>query len=341
MISQVNLAAMLAAAGGILQGSFALPLKRMERWKWENTWLIYSIVGLLILPFCLAYITVPSWREVYSVAPAWNIAVVVLFGFGWGLGSTLYALGVSRIGMAMAFAVIFGLSSSFGSLVPFLVQTPADLLTRRGVMLLVSLVLVIAGIVLLATARSERDRNRGGGTERLDPADLRNGMIFSTASGILLPMLNFSFAFGKPVQDAAVVVGARPDLAANAVWAPALAAGFLPNALYSIYLLSRKKTWGKYVAEDGAVFHFLGASAMGLLWFGGTCLYGVGAATMGAPGAVVGWPIFVTMNVIMMSLLGVLTGEWSGAGSKARVLSWAGTGVLVVAMIVVALAGQA
>jgi hypothetical protein len=47
------------------------------------------------------------------------------------------------------------------------------------------------------------------------------------------------------------------------------------------------------------------------------------------------------MNVIMMSLLGVLTGEWSGAGSKARVLSWAGTGVLVVAMIVVALAGQA
>ncbi len=166
-------------------------------------------------------------------------------------------------------------------------------------------------------------------------------MIFSTASGLLLPMLNFSFAFGKPVQDAAVVFGARPDLAANAVWAPALAAGFLANALYPVFLLSRKKTWGKYVAEGGTVFHFLGASAMGLLWYGGTCLYGVGAATMGAPGAVFGWPIFVTMNVIMISLLGALTGEWSGAGSKARVLSWAGTGVLVFAMILAALAARA
>jgi hypothetical protein len=36
-----------------------------------------------------------------------------------------------------------------------------------------------------------------------------------------------------------------------------------------------------------------------------------------------------------------MTGEWAGTGSKARNLCWLGISVLVVAIVVVALAGQA
>ncbi|HSW48744.1 MAG TPA: L-rhamnose/proton symporter RhaT, partial [Bryobacteraceae bacterium] len=148
-MNQVGLAVLLAVLGGVLQGSFAFPMKRMEsRWRWENTWLIYSIIGLIVFPCVLTYLTIPGWREVYSVAPSSSLAVVALFGLGWGVGSTLFGLGVSRVGMALAFAIVLGLTSSVGSLLPLLVQTPAELATTRGPMLGIALLLVVGGIVL-------------------------------------------------------------------------------------------------------------------------------------------------------------------------------------------------
>jgi L-rhamnose-H+ transport protein len=220
-----------------------------------------------------------------------------------------------------------------------MVQTPAELFTSRGIMLLISLLLVIGGIVLLSRAGLRRERERGRASDS-DPGDFRTGMLICIASGLLSPMLNFSFVFGKPLQDAAIVFGARPDLAANAIWAPALAVGFLPNALYPLYLLRKNKTWGRYAAGWRTVLYALGASAMGLLWYGGVSLYGAGAAMMGPLGAVLGWPIFMSMNIIAANVLGAATGEWSGTSPAARGLSWAGIGVLIVAIIVVALAGQ-
>ncbi len=341
MPNPVNLGALLAALGGTLQGSFALPMKRMEaRWRWENTWLVYSIVGLILFPCALAYYTIPNPADVYGVTPASSIALVALFGFGWGLGSTLFGLGVSRVGMALGFAIILGTTSSFGTLLPLLVLSPRELYSQRGLLLLLSLLLVILGIILLARAGALRDRERAGRQGLSDPNVFRFGLLICLASGVLSPSLNFSFVFGKELQDAATTFGARPDLASNAIWAPALAAGFLPNALYPLYLLWKKKTWGKFAVGGASIFYFLGAAVMGLLWYGGISLYGVGAAMMGPLGAVLGWPIFMAMNIIMANVLGFLTGEWTGTSGKARAHCWAGILVLVVAIIVVARAGQ-
>ncbi len=341
MSENVNLGVLLAILGGIFQGSFALPMKRMERlWQWENSWLIYSIVGLILFPTFLAYLTIPSAADVYGTAPSSAILAVALFGFGWGLGSTLFGLGVSRVGMALGFAIILGITSSFGTLLPLLVLNPSDLYSRRGVLLLVSLVMVIGGIILLARAGALRDQARAGREGLSDPGRFKTGLIICLASGVLSPMLNFSFAFGKPLQDAAVTFGARPDLASNAIWAPALAAGFLPNALYPIYLLSKRNNWSRFMAPGVSALHWLGAAVMGLLWYGGISLYGVGAGMMGSLGAVLGWPIFMSMNIIMANVLGMLTGEWANAGSRARNYCWSGIAVLIVAIVVVALAGQ-
>jgi L-rhamnose-H+ transport protein len=337
----VNLGVILAALGGMLQGSFALPMKRMEkRWRWENTWLVYSVVGLILFPCALAWFTIPSIPDVYGTAPASAIALVALFGFGWGLGSTLFGLGVSRVGMALGFAIILGITSSFGTLLPLLVLSPRDLYTQRGVLLLGSLLLVIVGIILLANAGAARDRERAGRVGLSDPNIFKTGLIICLASGILSPSLNFSFVFGKALQDAATTFGARPDLAANAIWAPALAAGFLPNALYPVYLLGKKKTWSRYTASGRSILYFLGASLMGLLWYGGISLYGVGAGMMGPLGAVLGWPIFMSMNIILANVLGLATGEWAGASGRALGLCWSGIAVLLAAIVVVALAGQ-
>jgi hypothetical protein len=44
----------LVLLGGLLNGSFYVPMKRMPLWRWENTWLIYSIFAMIVIPWGLA-----------------------------------------------------------------------------------------------------------------------------------------------------------------------------------------------------------------------------------------------------------------------------------------------
>ena len=79
---------------------------------------------------------------------------------------------------------------------------------------------------------------------------------------------------------------------------------------------------------------------MGLLWFGGTVFYGMGAASLGALGGIVGWPIFMTIDIIAALFWGAVSGEWQGASRRALIYNWAGIAVLVVAVAVIS-AGNA
>jgi L-rhamnose-H+ transport protein len=48
--SQVVVGVTLAMLAGVLNGSFALPMKFMRQWKWEHTWLVYSVVAMVAFP---------------------------------------------------------------------------------------------------------------------------------------------------------------------------------------------------------------------------------------------------------------------------------------------------
>jgi L-rhamnose-H+ transport protein len=320
----------------LIHGSFALPMKHIEkRWKWENIWLIYSVAGLIIVPLLIAWLTVPGLGGVYAGASTQQLALVAAFGFGWGLGSTLFGLGISRVGMALGFAIILGITSSLGSLLPLVIQNPAELFTSRGLTLLGGLAIALCGIICCALAGGQREKDQNPGGVSGEKANFRSGLLICIASGILSPMLNFGFVFGRPIQDAAAAAGARPDLAANAIWVPALAGGFLANAGYALYLLMKNKSWCVYTAEGTPGWFWLGAAAMGLIWYGGMAIYGIGAAMMGPLGGVLGWPVFMSMVIITANIWGALTGEWKGAGPRARRLAWSGILLLVGAIVVI------
>jgi hypothetical protein len=69
---------------------------------------------------------------------------------------------------------------------------------------------------------------------------------------------------------------------------------------------ARHETFAKTTAST-----LLGIS-MGLLWFSGTVLYGVGAAPLGTLGGIVGRPIFMTLDIIVALFWGAISGEWKG-----------------------------
>jgi L-rhamnose-H+ transport protein len=335
MGAQVEWGIGLVVLGGLLNGCYALPMKRMHSWRWENIWLVYSLVGLAIFPWMFAIATTPNWISVCQQTSWATLLKVMIFGFGWGVGSTLFGLGIPRVGMALGITIVLGVSASVGSLLPLVVLHPGDLWTRQGYSLMLGLVLVIFGVLLCSMAGRLRERGAPGQSGNVGGRAFRVGLVICVFSGIFSAMLNFSFVFGKELQESSLAAGARATMASNLIWALALSAGCLANAAYCGYLLHRNHSWLLFTSREAGGRNWLGSTLMGLVFFSSIAIYGIGGAKLGELGGILGWPLFMAMIIIAGNLCGAMTGEWTGASRRALAYSWVGIGVLLLAIYVI------
>ena len=85
--THIGMGILLGLVSGLLLGSFALPMKKLRAWNWENTWVMYSFWATIVLPLLLALFTIPDLANVYTgVSPA-VVVSVFLFGAGWGVAN--------------------------------------------------------------------------------------------------------------------------------------------------------------------------------------------------------------------------------------------------------------
>jgi L-rhamnose-H+ transport protein len=334
MHSTVGWGIAVVVLAAILNGSFAAPMKRMSGWRWENSWLLFAFSGLFIVPWIVTFATVPNLIDVFHGAPLGILLRVVLFGIAWGTGATLFGLGISRVGMALGFALILGITASFGSLFPLAILHPEQLTDKRGIGLIVGTVVMTVGLILLARAGQIRERDL---SQTSPGSGFTIGLIICVFSGIFSSMLNFSFLFGDELRLRALNSGASAAMAANPIWALTVTGGFFANLVYCVYLLNRNRTWNVDRERRSPVYWLLGIS-MGLLWFIGTVLYGVGAAWLGTLGGIVGWSIFMTLDIIVAVFWGAVSGEWKGASRRAITYCWAGIGILLLSIGVISAA---
>jgi L-rhamnose-H+ transport protein len=334
---QIGWGLLLVFAGGILNGSFAAPMKRLSAWRWENIWLVYSLTGLLILPWVIASATVPHLGSVLAQSSGSVVAKVALFGFAWGIGGLLFGQGIARVGMALGFAVILGITSTFGSLLPLGILHPDQLGTRQGVTLIAGTVVMSLGLVFLAIAGKRREREQAAGTATLDHAGFGVGLLICILSGVFSSMLNFAFVFGEEMRQISLDSGASTAMSGNAIWALAVSCGFLPNAAYCIYLLNKNHTWGTFRDKAAGADYSLGATLTGALWYGGLVVYGMGTDALGIFGKIVGWPVFMSIDIVTGIVWGFVGGEWKGASRTALGYCLTGIGILFLAIGVISL----
>jgi L-rhamnose-H+ transport protein len=67
----------------------------------------------------------------------------------------------------------------------------------------------------------------------------------------------------------------------------------------------------------------------------GIAVYGLGAADLGRLGPSIGFPLLMSSMIVVANVLGLLGGEWKGAGSKAITVMVAGLVVLLGAMALI------
>lgn len=326
----IELAILVLAS--IMNASFTLPMKYTSRWAWENTWMVWTIFALLVLPPVITLSTVPHLGEIYSsVAPGMLLAVM-LFGAGWGVAQVFFGIAVDAIGIALTFSLVLGTSAAVGTLIPLIHLHPERLQSPAGHGLLCGVVLVIAGVLVCAIAGRMREKVRNEHTATHRGSAL--GIALAILCGFGASFINLGLAFGSSLTAAARSAGAGELNASNAVWMPLMLAGAIPNLMYCLWLLRKNRTSAKFT--DGRLSHWGLAFVMAILWLGSTLLYGFAAAKLGSWGPVLGWPLFMSLIVIIASLLGMITGEWKNSGPLPIRIQWSGVALLVLAVFILA-----
>src|SRR3978361_734440 len=101
--------------GGFASGSFYMPYKKVQGWKWESYWIVGGIFSWLIVPPLAAYLTIPHFAEIIKHTDTHVLMLTYFFGLLWGIGGLTYGLGVRYLGVALGSSIILGLCSVFGA----------------------------------------------------------------------------------------------------------------------------------------------------------------------------------------------------------------------------------
>jgi L-rhamnose-H+ transport protein len=326
--------------GGALQGSVLLPMKFTRRWQWENTWLCFSFVAYLFSPWALACLLVPHFPHILCDVSPRTLVATLLFGAAMGCGALMMGLAYRYVGMAITFAIVLGISSSIGTLVPLLVLTPSQVLRQQGLSVMGGVVIALIGTGVVGWAARERDAQRENATAAVQferkgsTGNLTTGLALCITSGVLSSCGNLGFAFGGQISERAHQMGAGPTGAGSAVWTVILLPVFLCNCGYSLYLL-RTNHSAHLFREPGTIHYWGWGVLMGVDWMAGMAAYGAGALSLGRLGTSMGWILFTSVMIIVANVAGALTGEWKGSRGKTLAIMSAGVTILMVAIIVV------
>jgi L-rhamnose-H+ transport protein len=319
---------------GLMSGNCMLPMKFAWRWKWENIWLVFSIMSLLVLPWTLAFALVNRLLDVYRMVPVTVMYAPMVFGAGWGVAQILFGISVRRLGMGVGYAIIVGLGAVFGTLVPLFVGQRRFVPNARLVEILAGVAVMVLGIILTAWGGQVREHTGKKATEGLQQQSYLAAVLLAVLCGVMAPMLNYAFAFGQGLALTAVQLGNSPVAAAYAVWPVALLGGLIPNVAYSVYLLQKNRSWAAFV-ESGS--GGMWAVLMGILWVGAISLYGVAAVYLGPLGTSIGWGLLQIFMIMAATISGLLTAEWKNASRSAMILMSAGMAGLISATVLLSM----
>lgn len=305
MSESLALGFLFVFGAGLFQGSFMAPAKWMRGWAWEHYWLIFAITAYLIAPWLIAIATIPRLFEIYAAANRSSLLSVVIYGAGWGVGAVTFGLGVDALGLALGFALILGVATIAGTVIPLLVTPDFTLSRLQLVLIAISLAVMIIGVTVCSFAGKWKEKEGGS-------RNYYKGVFICLASGLLSACGNLGFAFAGSITKVAQNLGVPEAIAPNALWTLLTFPLFLCNAGYAMYKLRKNRNIRQFQVA-GSVRNLLLAIAMGVMWMAGISLYGSGARKLGPLGPSLGWAIFMTSMVVIANLFGIFTGEWAEA----------------------------
>ena len=327
---------LLVLLAAVMNGAYAIPMRFMSRWKWENIWLLWTVLSLWAIPVAMTWAAVPHPIDAFQQTPLAFLLRMGLMGLLWGAGVLLLGMSFPLVGVAVGAAVGLGCAAAMGTLLPIL-YAGTSMQASTSVLVALGVLMVLVGVGVCGFAGRAREQHQGTGT--MMAGHSIRGFLYAGIGGTLTAALNLALAAGATITAAVAQQHPSTSAASIAMWLPVLLAGGIPGVVYTLSLLVRNRTFGLFRA-GGTVGYWPLVVMMGLLWLGSIVVYGNGVIKIGALGLVVGWPVFMSGAVIASAGWGSLFGEWKNSGKTAKVSMMAGILCLMIAITILSRAGH-
>ncbi|MDR2816620.1 MAG: L-rhamnose/proton symporter RhaT [Proteiniphilum sp.] len=336
----IILGLIIIAVGSMGQSSSYVPINKIKEWSWENFWLMQGVFAWLLFPVLGAFMA-GTPAELIGIYTANAAASWQAIGYGalWGIGGLTFGLSMRFLGIALGQSVALGTCAAFGTLIPAMLAG-TDLLSPKGLILLLAVAVTLVGIALVGYAGSLRSKNMSEEERKKAIKDfaLKKGLLIALFAGVMSACFSLGLNAGAPVKEAAIAAGAKGMFAQNPVTLLVTLGGFVTNLVYCLYMNRKNKTGGEIKRSSKAVLvnNLLFCALAGLLWYSQFFGLGMGQSFF-EPGSVMmafSWSILMSLNVVFSNVWGIILKEWKGAGKKAVVFLVIGMAVLIFSLVI-------
>ena len=108
----------LVLLAAVMNGAYAIPMRFMTRWKWENIWLLWTVLSLWAIPVAMAWAAVPHPIDAYHQTSMASLLRMGVMGLLWGAGVLLLGMSFPLVGVAVGAAVGLGCAAAMGTFCP-------------------------------------------------------------------------------------------------------------------------------------------------------------------------------------------------------------------------------
>lgn len=325
---------LLAIFAGLMLGLYALPEKFTKDFKYENTWSLFFLLTMFVVPIIASVTLIDGFSTIFSEMPTDILVKMGLASFLWGIGVMMWSKAINYIGLSLGFSLFIGTVILVGSLLPFIVEDlpPANKLTY----ILIGLFIVLIGIFANGKAGYIREKVENKDNDNTDKSSMTTGILIAVVGGLLATGFSYANAVGRPyLHEACQAQGNADWITAVAVMFPIFISGGLVMTAYFVWQLSAKKAWNEFKTPSFSKNFFL-ILVMAVFHYAASALFAFAAFKLGNSGNTVGYAIFNTSCVVTAITSGIITKEWINASSKARNFLYFGLTCMVVGILFVA-----
>jgi L-rhamnose-H+ transport protein len=340
--------------GGFASASFYVPYRGIRRWNWEILWLTGGLFSWLFAPWLFAWLQTSDLLGVLAQVPRSTVGWCVFFGMLWGFGGLTYGLTMRYLGLSLGMAVVLGLCTVFGTLIPPIFQGDFGeklLSGTSGHMILLGLAVTLAGIAVVALAGARKDSalSEAQKTAAVAEFNFRKGILVATFSGIMSACFAFGLAAGEPIKALSATAGTGPLWTGLPTLCLVMFGGLVTNTIWCTVLILRNRSAAQWLGGSAArldadaqrgtghaplLRNYLLAALGGTAWYFQFFFYTMGESQMGRFGFS-SWTLHMASIIIFGTLWGFAFREWKDAAPRVRAMVWSGVGLLVIATVII------
>lgn len=325
----------LAILAGLMLGLYALPEKFTKDFKFENTWGLFFMLTMFVVPIISSVIMLDDFWGLLGQVETSTLMKMGGAAILWGIGVMMWGKAINHIGLSLGFSIFIGTIIMVGSLLPWVLNGMPES-GQQVTFISLGLLAVLVGIFCNGMAGITKEKDlRNEDTQDVQKGSATTGILIAVIGGLLATGFNFALIVGGDELKQAVVDSGNPVQYSGILQMfPIFISGGIVIAIYFGAELTRKKAWGTFKSPNFATNLFL-IAIMAIFHYVASAMYGTARSIMGEAADTTGYSIFNATSVGIAIISGILAGEWANTSSKAKGFLYGSLAFMIAGIIII------